>query len=104
MKVHVAISVSDLSASIEQYTTFLGTAPDLVLDDYALWRTDVLNLSLRVASEQPGTIRHVGFEDPHAAEFFEFRDRDGVVWERFSASQQAAEIRSVWPEARYAPR
>lgn len=105
MKVHIAISVSNLNNSIAEYTKFLNKEPDLVIkNDYALWRTEVLNLSLRVTNDKPGIVRHVGFENDEHSTFSEFKDSDGVVWELFNKSGQAEEINKFWPDVEYKPR
>lgn len=99
----MASAVGDLRGAVEAYNRFLGARPALVVpEQYALYRTPQLNLSLRKTDDAPGTIRHLGFEDERASAFTEFKDNDGVVWERFTAEQQAQEIRAVWPEVEYA--
>ncbi len=102
-KFHIALSVSDLDASIKDYSQRLGLQPTLVVENhYALWRTDCLNVSLRVDSNQvPGNLRHLGWEDSTAEAFSHEEDVNGVVWERFTAQQQAEEINELWPQADY---
>ena len=98
MKVHIAISVSDISQSVEEYTVFLKEPPVLVVtNQYALWRTKEINLSLRKTYDSPGTIRHLGFEDDVFSSFDTFTDRDGVLWETFNKSNQKSEIQTIWP-------
>ena len=47
-KIHLAISTQDLAASVEDYSRRLNAQPDLVIaGQYALWRTDTLNFSVR---------------------------------------------------------
>lgn len=105
MKVHLAIAVADVTASVDEYTKMLGAGPDLVIPgQYALWRTEVLNLSVRSSEEGPGTIRHVGFERDDARTFETYRDLNGVTWETFNPDHQADEIRSVWPDVAYQPK
>lgn len=104
MRVHVALAVSDLTASVAEYSALLQSEPLLVIPgQYALFRTDVLNLSLRSVEGAAGVVRHLGFERDDAPRFAEYRDRDGVVWETFSKEQQAEEIRSTWPSSDYVP-
>ena len=100
-KLHIALSTREIESTVDDYSVRLGVAPCVhVPGQYVLWRTACLNLSVRHdAKQQPGTLRHLGWEDAHAAEFSEDRDVNGVVWERFSAQQQAEEIRAIWPEA-----
>lgn len=98
MKVHIAISVSDISQSINQYTIFLKKPPVLVVPkEYALWRTKELNLSLRKTNDTSGKIRHLGFEDDSFSSFDTFTDRDGVLWETFNKVNQKSEIQTIWP-------
>ncbi len=105
MKAHLAIAVSDIAASVEEYTRMLGQEPEVVVEgEYALWRTTVLNLSIRKTGESPGTVRHVGFERDDAPEFSIYTDRDGLVWETFNKQQQAEEIRAAWGDVLYEPK
>ena len=55
-KLHIALSVSDIEQSVLDYSSRLSQEPDLVIPgEYALWRTDTLNISIRrVADEKPG--------------------------------------------------
>ncbi len=96
---HIALSTDDLSASVPDYSARLGVEPELVVEEqYALWRTETLNFSLRVdSSQEPGQLRHLGWEDPSASSFTEETDANGIVWECFSAEQQLEEIQSLWP-------
>jgi catechol 2,3-dioxygenase-like lactoylglutathione lyase family enzyme len=101
-KLHLALSVADLDASIADYAARLGVPPCAVVDGaYALFRTDSLNLSLRVNAEEAGTLRHLGFEDPAAEQMSAEIDVNGITWERFSEAQQRAEILALWPHARF---
>ena len=103
MRFHIAISVADISQSVEDYTRRLGAPPTAVVpDEYALWRTPCINLSIRRASDKAGTLRHLGWEDSSARSFVTETDVNGIVWEHFSAEQQAREIADTWPQARLA--
>lgn len=104
-RIHIAIATRDLPATIVDYSQRLGCQPcSHVVGEYALWRTSTVNLSVRNdPSCQAGELRHLGFEDPDAAEFSSSTDVNGVVWERFAAAQQAAEIEATWPGASYGP-
>ena len=94
---HFALNVKNLNSSIRDYSRRLGCKPSVVVPGkYALWRTRVLNFSIRVASPA-GKLRHVGWEDSSARRFSKDKDVNGVVWEHFSAAQQKAEIRALWP-------
>lgn len=105
-KLHISISTDKIEASIKDYTIRLGMEPcSFIPNEYALWRTDLLNLSIRQDSAcRPGELRHLGWEDNSVAEFSEEKDVNGITWERFSAQQQADEINELWPEAKYQPK
>jgi hypothetical protein len=99
---HIAIGVTDLSRSIADYSIRLGCKPCVVVpDEYALWRTDSLNFSIRVTETETGSVRHLGWEDPAASGFSSTNDVNGILWERFTAEQQADEIRELWPDAEF---
>jgi hypothetical protein len=101
-KLHLALSVAELDASIEDYAARLGVPPCVVVDgEYALFRTESLNLSIRVDAEAAGMLRHLGFEDPAAEAMSAEADVNGITWERFSEAQQRAEILVLWPHARF---
>ena len=91
---HISISVQDFAAAIADYTARLGTTACVVKEGrYALWRTDILNLSISCKPYQPaGIIRHIGFEDDAEATFREETDCVGIVWEYFSKEAQQKEI------------
>jgi hypothetical protein len=97
-KFHIALSVADLDASITDYSLRLGCSPCVVVPhEYALWRTDTLNFSIRETAEAGDKLRHLGWEDSTAESFTQDTDVNGIPWERFAASQQQAEIESLWP-------
>lgn len=102
-KFHIAISTPNLEQTIADYSFRLGAQPSLVIPgEYALWRTETLNFSIRhdpVAL--PGSLRHLGWEDTSAKEFSQDQDVNGIIWEQFSAEQQATEIKALWPDASY---
>lgn len=104
-KLHLAISTSKIKESIQDYTIRLGVEPcSFIPNEYALWRTDSLNVSIRQDSTaQAGELRHLGWEDDSASEFTQETDVNGITWERFTAQQQADEINELWPEANYKP-
>lgn len=105
MKVHLAVAVLDVAASVAEYSAMLGREPDLVIaPDYALWRTETLNLSIRKTGEAPGVVRHVGFERDDATAFEAYTDQNGLLWETFSKHHQAEEIRSAWKDVDYVPK
>jgi len=104
-KLHLAISTNKLDETVKDYSQRLGQAPAVVVpNEYALWRTETLNVSIRVDENcSPGQLRHLGWEDNNATTFTEEKDVNGIVWERFSAAQQAEEINALWPDAQYQP-
>ena len=105
-KLHLAISTHDIASTVEDDSARLGVKPcAYIAGEYALWRTECLNLSVRAdASRKAGELRHLGWEDSSEGEFSEDVDVNGIVWERFSARQQAEEINQLWPVANYQPR
>lgn len=103
-KIHIAIGVSDIARSVEDYSRRLGSLPSVIIpNEYALWRTESINFSIRKVSELPGTLRHLGWEDPAACHFTQDTDPNGIIWERFNADLQAQEIKDSWPQSNYAP-
>ncbi len=101
---HLAIAVDDVEASVADYSRRLGTEPVVVIPgQYALWRTEQLNFSVRHIPGGGGTLRHVGWEDPKAPTLSVEHDVNGLIWERFTAEDQAQEILANWPDVRYAP-
>ncbi|HRQ56692.1 MAG TPA: hypothetical protein PLN31_04685 [Azoarcus taiwanensis] len=102
---HLALGVRDIAETVTDYTHRIGCPPVLVVPgEYALWRTAQLNLSVRrVAEEQVGQLRHLGWEDDTAKGFSNDVDCNGVLWERFDAREQAREIREIWPAVDYDP-
>jgi hypothetical protein len=104
-RLHIAIATQDITATVQDYTERLGIEPCAIIEgEYALWRNEFLNVSVRQdPSCQPGTLRHLGWEDSDATEFITSTDINGIVWEHFSAQQQADEIEEIWPANGYAP-
>lgn len=101
---HIALSTANIQASVEDYTRRLDCRPTLVIEnEYALWRTETLNVSIRKdSSVAPGSLRHLGWEDSRASEFSAEKDCNGILWERFAKEHQNAEILEIWPEAEIA--
>lgn len=99
-KFHIAIAVTDIEATVQEYSRRMGAAPTLVVtDEYALWRTETLNFSIRKTTDAPGMVRHVGWEDPTAIGFTRETDANGLLWERFTEQDQQEEITRLWPTA-----
>jgi hypothetical protein len=104
-KLHLAISTDNIAATVEDYSKRLNARPSLVIPgEYALWRTNSLNLSVRQdKSCSSGSLRHLGWEDPTATNMTAETDVNGIVWENFTASQQASEINGIWTQIDYQP-
>lgn len=102
-RIHIAIATHDIAATVQDYSHRLGCEPAVVIPgEYALWRTDTLNFSVRQdAACQAGELRHLGWEDSQADNFTTEIDCNGVLWERFADHHQAAEINEIWPDAHY---
>lgn len=100
-KFHIALGVRSLTDSIADYTQRLSIQPQVIVpDEYALWRTETLNFSIRQipAGEVPG-LRHLGWEDSELSAVTDTRDCNGILWETFGAEQQMQEILELWPNA-----
>ncbi|MDY6784089.1 MAG: hypothetical protein SW833_16335 [Cyanobacteriota bacterium] len=103
-KFHIALSVNNLAASIEDYSKRLGCQPCVAIaNEYALWRTESVNFSIRQTGEASGTLRHLGWEDSQAVSFSKEVDINGIEWEEFNARTQADEIEKIWPHVCYSP-
>jgi len=69
----------------------------LVAGEYALWRTETLNFSIRRAKETPATLRHVGWERPGGARVSK---KNRCEWNCVGALQRRApakRIEELWP-------
>ena len=101
---HIAIGVTDIDRSVQDYSQRLGCEPSVIIpNEYALWRTSCINLSIRRVDGESGGLRHLGWEDASASSFSKTTDVNGIVWEKFAPEQQAEEILETWPQARYQP-
>jgi catechol 2,3-dioxygenase-like lactoylglutathione lyase family enzyme len=88
-RIHIALAVDDLEATIADYSARLGSPPvAVVAGKYALWRTLEVNLSVNADSDSAERLRHLGFEDDDAIEMTSEHDVNGVMWERFDATWQ----------------
>lgn len=97
---HISIATHNIAASVADYSARLGQQPDSMLDnEYALWRTDSLNFSVRFdKTVAAGTLRHFGWEDSDTSAFTSDKDVNNILWENFSAEHQADEISALWPK------
>ena len=104
-KLHLALSTHDIGKTVEDYSQRLGLRPCVIVpDQYALWRTQSLNLSVRHdTASKAGCLRHLGWEDSSAKKLSNSTDINGLIWEHFSAAQQADEINELWPDVNYEP-
>ena len=102
-KLHLEISTADASKFVEDYSKRLACKPCVVVPgEYALWRTDTINFSVRLDSTiASGSLRHLGWEDLGEEAFSFDTDVNGIVWETFSAEQQVDEIEEAWPGTGY---
>ena len=97
-RIHIALGVADVAASVADYPQRLGCAPDVIIPGaYALWQTGGVNFSIRRVEAGQEGLRHLGWEDDAAAQFQRDTDVNGIVWERFTADQQRREIEETWP-------
>lgn len=105
-KLHLALGVADIEATVSDYTQRFGQGPDLVIPGtYALWRTAHLNVSVRcTGNDEVGKLRHLGWETDDAESFTSETDCNGILWEHFTAKHQAQEIKEAWPDVAYEPK
>ena len=68
-RLHLHVSVPDLSQSIQFYETLFGAAPSVVKDDYAKWMLEDprVNLAISQRGAAPG-VDHVGIQTDTAEE------------------------------------
>ncbi|MCO1334765.1 hypothetical protein MO867_10480 [Microbulbifer sp. OS29] len=105
-KIHIALSTTQIEESVKDYTQRLSCAPCIhVLNEFALWRTETINLSIRNdPGSQTGTLRHLGWESNRTQTFSSDTDVNGILWESFNAQLQAEEINKAWSTANYHPK
>ena len=75
-RLHLHVTVPDLSQSIHFYETLFGAAPAVVKDDYAKWMLDDprVNFAISTRDRAPG-LDHVGIQVDSAAELSELSGR-----------------------------
>ena len=96
---HIALSVSNVHKSVKEYTKRLGQQTVLVIEnEYALWKTNGLNVSVRVDPKSTEKLRHLGWEVPSASHFSAEEDINGITWEEFQSDQQVQEILDTWKQ------
>jgi hypothetical protein len=92
-RLHIALAVDDLDATIHDYSQRLGAAPVAVVAGvYALWRTAEVNLSVNCDPSSTERLRHLGVENDAVESKTVSTDVNGLVWESFTAAQQDEEI------------
>lgn len=98
-RIHIALSTHDIARSVAEYSKRLGANPiSYIPNEYALWRTNEVNLSIRKDRKvAPGTLRHLGFEDSDISGFSATKDVNGILWESFNTTAQDEEIARIWP-------
>ena len=75
-RLHLHVSVPDLTQSIVFYETLFGAAPSVVKDDYAKWMLEdpKVNFAISQRDRAPG-VDHVGIQVDSAAELGELSGR-----------------------------
>ncbi len=75
-RLHLHVSVPDLTQSIAFYETLFGAAPSVVKDDYAKWMLDDprMNFAISARERAPG-VDHVGIQVDSQAELAELAGR-----------------------------
>ena len=76
-RLHLHVSVPDLSQSIQFYQTLFGVAPSVVKDDYAKWMLDDprVNFAISLQPTRPTGVDHVGIQVDSPAELSELAGR-----------------------------
>lgn len=96
-RIHVALAVDSLEATVADYTARLGAEPVAVVPGkYALWRTPEVNLSVNADTSPEQRLRHIGFEDDTVMAKQEDHDVNGIMWETFSPTWQDEGIVRVY--------
>ena len=96
-KFHIAIGVTDIEKSIEDYSIRLGDNPSIHIEgEYALFRTASINMSIRKVENTTTGVRLIGWEDDGATGFSEDKDCNGLIWEIFNKKAQEDEISRLW--------
>lgn len=82
-RLHLHVSVPDLSRSIQFYETLFGAPPTVVKDDYAKWMLEDprVNFAISARSRSAG-VDHVGVQVESAEELSELSERLKAAGER----------------------
>jgi len=71
-RLHLHVSVPDLTQSIQFYETLFGAAPSVVKDDYAKWMLDDPRVNFAISQRgRAAGVDHVGIQVDSAAELGE---------------------------------
>ena len=77
-RLHLAIGVKNIENSSQDYQKKFNCKPVVVIEnEYALFRTDSLNLSIRKVEDEKLGLRHLGWESEKYAGFTEETDCNG---------------------------
>jgi catechol 2,3-dioxygenase-like lactoylglutathione lyase family enzyme len=76
-RLHVHVSVDDLTQSIRFYSTLFAAEPTVVKDDYAKWMLEDPRVNFAISKRQSGVagISHLGIQAEHHEELAEVYDR-----------------------------
>jgi hypothetical protein len=76
-RLHVHVSVEDLSQSVEFYSTLFATEPSVLKDDYAKWMLDEprVNFAISKRAGNATGISHLGIQAEDETELAEVYDR-----------------------------
>jgi len=75
-RLHLHVSVPDLSQSIQFYETLFGAAPSVVKDDYAKWMLDDPRVNFAISQrDRAAGVDHVGIQVDSPAELGELASR-----------------------------
>ena len=76
-RLHVHVSVEDLSQSVEFYSTLFATEPSVLKDDYAKWMLDEPRVNFAISKREGNAtgISHLGIQAEDETELAEVYDR-----------------------------
>lgn len=75
-RLHLHVGVTDLTASIQFYSTLFGQRPSKLKDDYAKWMLDDPRINFAISTRaQTQGLDHLGIQVDEAAELTELTER-----------------------------
>lgn len=75
-RLHVHISIEDLAASVEFYSTLFGTTPSVLKDDYAKWSLEDPRVNFAISKRaRAAGLDHLGIQVDEAEELEEVAGR-----------------------------